>query len=111
MFPTHTFIYVGPPQYQLWLPHLDFSIFGAVSCSHSLKTAHISVSHDTIYLNTLFNAPGLTITSSAKRTAGLIVEVKPPQRAQGFEVYLSWPSRVITSSCEELGTFSHMLTL
>lgn len=66
MFPTHTFIYVGPPQYQLWPPHLDFSIFGAVSRSHSLKTAHISVSHDTIYLNTLIQWMMLSFKSASR---------------------------------------------
>ena len=34
----------------------------------------------------LFNAVGLTVTSSAKKMAGLTVEIRPPERAPGLDV-------------------------
>lgn len=42
-------------------------------------------------------------TSSAKTTTGLIIKIKPPQRAPGFEAsFCRRPDHVITSTCDVL---------
>ena len=43
MFPMHSSICGGPPQYLHWLQHIEFQFWSCVSSSHSLKRAHPSV--------------------------------------------------------------------
>ena len=69
---------------------------GYLGCIHILP-------FQTVFLRDVKLRPYNCPTSSAKMTAGLIIKIKSPQRAPGFEASFYYrPGHVITSTCDVL---------
>lgn len=76
-------------------PNVGFTA-GYLGCIHILPFQTVFLRDEKLRQ---YNCP----TSSAKTTTGLIIKIKPPQRAPGFEAsFCRRPDHVITSTCDVL---------